>query len=601
MKIKLTTIFCLLLFFSLMGCHSALRGTQPPDLPGATAEPLSPSENKEIATSAGWGKTPIPVSDYPAGDNTDRTLADHPLTEAIGLPPEKPVKTQNQAALDEALELCTASQDFWQKGEFDNALQTLDLAYALLTKVEENNTTELIQQKDDIRFLVAKRILEIYASRNSVVNGDHNAIPLMINKEVQKEIDLFTRGCEKKFFSESYQRSGKYRPFIIEKLQAAGLPTELSWLPLIESGFKTNALSSARALGLWQFIPSTGYKFGLERNVYVDERLDPEKSTEAAIKYLTALHQMFGDWSTVLAAYNSGENRVLRTISTQKINYLDDFWDLYHQLPFETARYVPRFLATLHIVSDPGKYGLTGIAPDPPITYEVVTVSRQAHLKEIAAAIDVAENDLKELNPELRHQILPPGLYPLKIPTGKKDRLLAAIDTLPVATPPSNAFVYHRVRTGETLSTIAKRYRTTANNIARANNIFRQNHIRAGRLLKIPLGRNWAAEQSLTATRTAKTAQHTVRRGESLWIIAQRYGTTVNSIQRLNNLSSTALDVGQTLKIPVGGAAQTYLVKPGDNPFTIAKRHGLPLEKFLELNHLQKNSPIFPGQSVYVK
>jgi membrane-bound lytic murein transglycosylase D len=132
---------------------------------------------------------------------------------------------------------------------------------------------------------------------------------------------------------------------ILEKLEAAGLPAELSWLPLIESGFKVKALSRARALGLWQFIPSTGYKFGLKRDQYIDERIDFEKSSDAAIAYLKELHNIFGDWSTVLAAYNCGEGRVLRVIRTQNINYLDDFWDLFGRLPFETARYVPRFLA----------------------------------------------------------------------------------------------------------------------------------------------------------------------------------------------------------------------------------------------------------------
>ncbi len=574
----------------LYGCSPFLNdGHKPVDHSTQSPSKITAGENIALnhPASTGIGQTPsLPPDDYAAGgdDGTD--------------------KKQSQAALDESLELCNVSQEFWQKGDFENALHALDQAYALLLKTDENSTAELIQQKDDIRFLVSKRILEIYASRNRVVNGDHNAIPLTINKDVQKEIDRFTKGRDKKFFREAYQRSGKYRPFIVEKLKAAGLPVELSWLPLIESGFKTKALSSARALGLWQFIPSTGYKFGLERNVYVDERLDPEKSTEAAIKYLTALHQMFGDWSTVLAAYNSGENRVLRTIRTQQINYLDDFWDLYKQLPWETARYVPKFLATLHIVSKPHKYGLANITFDHPITYEKVTVSRQAHLKKIAEAIGVPEQTLIELNPELRHQILPENQYTLNVPIGKKATLLAAIKTIPTSSPPGNAFVYHRVRQGESLSTIAHKYRTSVSNIARANNIYRQNFIKAGRLLKIPLARSWAgAQASSPAVVSGEATTHTVRRGESLWIIARRYGTTVNMIQNANNLSSTTLSVGQVLKIPgISGAGhKVYQVKPGDNPSIIAKNHGMRLYRFLMLNHLTKYSKIYPGQSVYVE
>ena len=584
------------LFLGLIGCGTSFYGKHPSVFQDApSAAKITAGENialnRQISEDDSQSSDPDFLITNEGNDDS--------LAEDLDLPSGKPPKSQCQAALDESLELCNASQEFWQKGDFDNAFQALDQAYALLIKADDNNTAELIQQKDDIRFLVSKRILEIYASRNRVVNGDHNAIPLTINKDVQKEIDLFTKGHDRSFFRESYQRSGKYRPFIVERLKAAGLPVELSWLPLIESGFKTKALSSARALGLWQFIPSTGYKFGLERNVYIDERLDPEKSTEAAIKYLTALHQIFGDWSTVLAAYNSGENRVLRTIRTQGINYLDDFWDLYKQLPWETARYVPRFLATLHIVSNPEKYGLTDIKLDPPVTYETVAVSKQVHLKKIGEAMGVSGDTLVELNPELRHQILPGNRYDLKIPVGKKDALLAAVDTLPVSSPPGNTFVYHRVRRGESLSTIAQKYHTSISNIARANNIYRQNFIKAGRLLKIPLTRDWATAQSTVVTGT--DTEHTVRRGESLWIIARRYGTTVNNILSMNNLSSTTLNVGQVLKISAGNEYQTYRVQPGDNPSIIAKNHGMQLSQFLKLNNMTKYSTIYPGQSVYVE
>ena len=268
----------------------------------------------------------------------------------------------------------------------ENALESLDKAYSLILTVEADDPAKFIQQKEDLRFLISKRILEIYASRNIVVNGNHNAIPREINANVQKEINLFTKGPERGFFIESYKRSGKYRPMILGKLEAAGLPAELSWLPLIESGFKVKALSRARALGLWQFIPSTGYKFGLKRDQYIDERIDFEKSSDAAIAYLKELHSIFGDWSTVLAAYNCGEGRVLRVIRSQNINYLDDFWDLFGRLPFETARYVPRFLAALHIIDNLEKYGMSNIDVYPSLAFETVDVNRQIHLKGPGAA-----------------------------------------------------------------------------------------------------------------------------------------------------------------------------------------------------------------------
>jgi len=514
---------------------------------------------------------------------------------------------ETQKAMDEALDLCKVSQDFWQKGEFDNAIQALDQAYALMLKGDAENDVQLLQQKEDIRFLISKRILEIYTSRTTVVNGAHNAIPVTINQEVQKEIDLFTTGPERSFFIASYQRSGRYRPYILKKLDEAGLPAELSWLPLIESGFKTNALSKARALGLWQFIPSTGYKFGLERNLYVDQRLDPERATDAAIDYLTALHKIFGDWSTALAAYNCGEGKVLQVIRDQRVNYLDNFWDLYHRLPWETARYVPRFLATLHIVSNLEKYGMDTVVPDDPVPYEVVETSRQVHLKKIAEATGIAHDLLNELNPELRQNILPPTAYPLRVPVEKSEAVMACINSLPVTEPAQTQFAYHRVRSGETLSTIARRYRTSVSNIARANNIYKHNFIVAGKILKIPLSSNWVSTKIQKFEKAEEIpASHRVRSGESLWILANRYSTTVNAIQQLNGLSDTSLRVGQVLKIPGGdavpataaGDGKTYTVQPGDSPFTIARSHNIPLNRFLQINNLSTRSTIYPGQQV---
>jgi membrane-bound lytic murein transglycosylase D len=273
---------------------------------------------------------------------------------------------------------------------------------------------------------------------------------------------------------------------IVDMLEEENLPKELSWLPLVESGFKAKALSKMRALGLWQFIPSTGYKFGLSRNRYIDERLDPAKSTQAAVNYLKELHNHFGDWSTVLAAYNCGENRVFRVIRKQKINYLDNFWDLYAHLPQETARYVPKFLAILHIVNNLEKYGMDKIAIQPPLKFESLTVSSKIHLANAAEIIGVDSHLLEELNPELRQNIIPGGNYPLKIPVESKQILLSNIDQILRLNPALVDFIKHRVQSGETLSLIARRYHTSIANIMLANNLQRANHIVSGKTLKIP-------------------------------------------------------------------------------------------------------------------
>ena len=256
---------------------------------------------------------------------------------------------------------------------------------------------------------------------------------------------------------------------------------------MIESGFKVRALSRARALGLWQFIPSTGHKFGLKRTDWVDERLDPEKATAAAIAYLKELHQVFGDWATVLAAYNCGEGNVFRVIRQQKINYLDNFWDLYSRLPRETARYYPRFLAVVAIMKDPAKYGFTLDELDKPVPYETVSIERPVHLKKVAEKLGCQEEELLDLNPELRQTATPNTAYDLRVPVGMKDALLAHIDTLPKWIPPKPLFVVHKVRRGETLSTIAVRYRSSVQRIVEANGLRSGRMIRAGQKLKIPV------------------------------------------------------------------------------------------------------------------
>ena len=514
-----------------------------------------------------------------------------------------------QSTFDEALDFCQASQDFWQKGELENALEALDHAYSLILKIDTDDTAKLIQQKEDLRYMISKRILEIYASRNIVVNGNHKAIPIVMNKHIQNEIDRFTKKGEKRFFIESYKRSGKYRPQIVSALKKAGLPVELSWLPLIESGFKENALSKARALGLWQFIPSTGYKFGLKRNKYIDGRLDPVKSTKAAIEYLSELHHIFGDWATVLAAYNCGEGKVLRVIRTQNINYLDNFWDLYERLPLETARYVPRFLATLHIVNNLEMYGLDSVPVDKPLEYEIITVSKQVHLRNVAKTIGVTEKILIKLNPELRYRILPQDNYPLRVPPDKGQILLAKLDEMPVSYPPQRTYIYHRIKPGESLSTISRRYRCSVKSIMRANNLRRSRFIVAGKKLKIPRrGTIVYRSKKHNGIEYRTASSHVVRSGDSLWIIAKRYGTTTKKIQELNNLSTANLYIGQVLKIreskddkPAGEYLKTYLVKRGDSPFQIAQLHKMPLEQFMRINRLTPRNKIYPGQRLYVE
>lgn len=601
----------LIVFWITAGCQYAHNRTASSDIMKTVNDP-----EKSVLNNT----KPIPNAlEESSGAKLSCTASDSCLhnsaeTESTASDLEKESDLSAQEKIDQALELCNYAQEMWEKGKLEEALTNLDSAYYSILEIDPDVYPEFNQQKEDIRFLISKRILEIYASRQIVVNGKHNEIPITLNNHVQKEIKRLT-GPEKKFFIRSLERAQRYRPFIVSELKKAGLPQDLSWLPLIESGFKIRALSPARALGLWQFIPSTGYKFGLNRNYYIDERLDPEKATRAAIAYLRELHNLFGDWTTALAAYNCGESRVLRIIRKQKINYLDNFWDLYQNLPRETSRYVPRFLATLHIVNNLDKYNIKINNPAIPFNFKICEIKKQVRLKDIAKKIGVETTTLKDLNPELRYALLPPEPYLLRIPKEKAQLFLSKIDELKTTVAPQPMYVFHRVRRGETLSGIANKYKTSVRAISVANNIHKTHRIFAGKVLKIPGRTNGSVADTVAAHRLApgQTLTYTVRRGDNLWNIAGKFGTTTKNIMTANRLSGTNLNIGQTLYITSkkqSSLAQSnitkkgtsaYRVKSGDSPFSIAKKYKMNLNRLLVLNHLNKRSKIFPGQKLIIE
>jgi membrane-bound lytic murein transglycosylase D len=294
--------------------------------------------------------------------------------------------------------------------------------------------------------------------------------------------------------------------------------------------------------------------------------MDAEKSTQAAIGYMKDLHDMFGDWLTVLAGYNCGEGRVLRIISGQHINYLDRFWDLYNQLPRETARYVPRFLATLHIIKDPKKYGMDldvlQAEKQPAFVYAKVKTSKIMNLQDIALRLDISEDHLSILNAELRLKKTPDKDYILKIPPESLEKYAQVSDDIPQAEKPWNAesrrpvTVRHKVKAGETIASIANRYRTSTGAIRKQNRFLAKSNLKVGQMLVIAIRDSRPVKISGNRGKSADVSgrsnapvMYKVKKGDTIFSLAKRFETSVDEIKKDNNLKSTTLKVGQKLKL----------------------------------------------------
>ncbi len=285
------------------------------------------------------------------------------------------------------------------------------------------------------------------------------------------------------FLSRALSRGSRYIPEMASILEEEGVPSELAYLPIVESGFRLNAVSHAGAVGPWQFVRATGRRYGLRIDGYVDERRDPEKATRAAARYLKDLYDMFGDWHLSLAAYNTGEGNIARIRDGQKIA---DYWEMCESghLPNETSEFVPRFLAAMEIAKAPEDYGFEVDSVEP-VSYEEVHVNRSISLRTVAELSGTDLATIQQLNPALRRGVVPPKGYTLKVPQGTRPRFEVAYARLSHDRPQPRAGT-HRVRRGETPSSIARRYSLTTGALMRANGIRDPRSLRIGSVLKIP-------------------------------------------------------------------------------------------------------------------
>jgi len=376
-------------------------------------------------------------------------------------------------------------------------------------------------------------------------------IPMILNDSVENHLEYFkTRGRD--VFQIWLDRSARYIPMMKEIFKQKNLPEDLVYVAMIESGFNPYAVSWARAVGPWQFMPATGKIYGLRIDWWIDERKDPIKSTNAAAEHLKDLHSLFGSWPLALASYNAGAGKVRRAVLRTRS---DDFWDLKasRYIRPETKNYVPKYMAATIIAKNPEAYGFIVTAVNP-YKYDEVVIEESTDLRLIARCAECAYQDIKELNPEIKRWVTPPHYdrYTLKIPVGKKETFLANY----AAIPPEQKIKWerHEVRKGETLSSLAKQYNTNPEAIRDINRL-KKSRIAPGRHLLIPIdinGKNHDLSY-LSMGQAGKQQQilYRVRRGETLNRIAKNYNVTLADIRGWNKGIGTTVRTGQRIKLVV--------------------------------------------------
>ena len=437
--------------------------------------------------------------------------------------------------------------DLEDKEEFDRFNRTFTELYTHnLVTVQSINAPVMAEKMwADISEAIE---IEMGETKLIVVEDRDGHVPLVRTKHVDQYIKYFqTKG--RKQFQIWLNRYAKYKDLILPILKQHEMPEEFIYLAMIESGLNPKAYSKAKASGMWQFIYSTGKKYGLNRDWYRDERRDPEKATHAACLYLKDLYKQFDNWYLALAAYNCGEGRVLRA---SKLHQTYDFWQM-HSLPRETRNYIPYFLSAAIMARSPEEYGFNIPKNVEPYKYEVITLEKSADIAVLARVAGIKPNTLRKYNPELRQSATPqePG-YELKLPYGKKTRFLESWNAIPEEERFAPQFVVHRVRYGESLWTISKKYNVSIHDLAAVNKIRNRNKVRVGQKLNVPLkgGQTWGRRDNGGPAGYRKKT-YRVKRGDTLGQIAENFGTRASKIRRWNNLNygSHLIHPGQKLVI----------------------------------------------------
>ena len=523
---------------ALAGCDPSKPASAPVEAkPQVTAPALTPAAAPQAAASAAPTLEEQRVTvliqhvesayakgeaDYRKG-NLPEAKAEFDL--AVDLMLTSKIEIKNEARLQE---------EFDRIVDAVNALEmeALKLGNGFVPK-EEPTPADVAS---DVTFEVDPKIVAKAKAELATTKSD---LPLMVNDYVAAYINFFANTQKgHNTLLHSFQRAGRYKAMIQRIMAEEGVPQDMIYLAVAESGFNPRAMNpSSHAGGMWQFMPSGNY--GLTRNAYVDERFDPEKSTRASARYMKFIYDELGDWYLSMAGYNWGTGNVQRAV--QKTGYAD-FWELYkrHNLPAETQNYVPEILAAIIIANHPTQYGFDEVTLDPPVLTDTITINYSVDLHLVSDIVGAPMDEMTALNPSLLRSVTPPDTsFDLHLPAGTAALFEKQIASIPEGK--RNAWRYHRVVAGDTLASVARAYRVTEAELASANRIEESDGLDGVEALAVP-----AAPSAAPSTRSLL---YTVRKGETLVTIADRFGVSLDQLRRWNKMTGIKVEPGRRLHV----------------------------------------------------
>ena len=529
---------CLLLAFMVSGCDpSQPKTAAPPPQAVAPALPAPPVQ------------APVAPEPPPPSREQQRVSALIQQVEAAYARGDadyrKGMLTEAKAEFDRAVDLMLSSGiDIHSNTELQDELdkivdqvnalemEALKQGNGFVPKVEETPA----DVAEDVTFQVDPNFVAKARAELATTKSD---LPLVMNDYVAGFINFFANSQRgHNTLMHSFERAGRYRAMIQRVMAEEGVPQDLIYLAVAESGFNPRAVNRrSRAGGMWQFMPDPFY--GLKRDSYVDERFDPEKSTRAYARYMKFLYNQLGDWYLAMAAYDHGAGNIQHEVA--KTGYAD-FWELYrrNELPVETRNYVPEILAAIIIANHPTQYGFDDITFDPPVLTDTVTIGYSIDLRLVSDLVGAPVDEIEALNPSVLRMETPPEMpFDLHLPAGTATLLNDRIALIPE--DKRSSWRYHPVAAGDTLASVAREYRVEPDALAKANQLKPGDDLGSLAALVVPV--------PLSLSPTAHTRLYTVRKGDTLVTIADRFGVSLSQLRRWNKVTGTRVQPGSRIRV----------------------------------------------------